>query len=27
MIPFERDVYVELLKDFLERENERLKAR
>lgn len=27
MIPFERDLYVEMLKDYLEREKERLKAK
>jgi len=27
MIPFERDLYVEMLKDYLEREKERIKAR
>jgi hypothetical protein len=25
MIPFERDIYVDMLKDFLEKEKERLK--
>jgi len=27
MMPYERDIYVELLKDYLEQEQERLKAR
>jgi hypothetical protein len=26
-MPYERDIYVELLKDYLEQEQERLKAR
>jgi hypothetical protein len=26
MIPFERDLYVDLLKDYLEKEEQRLKA-
>lgn len=26
MIPFERDLYVDLLKDYLDKEQERLKA-
>jgi hypothetical protein len=27
MIPFERDLYVDMLKDYLDKELERLKAR
>jgi len=27
MMPFERDLYVDMLKDFLEKEQERLKSR
>jgi len=27
MIPFERDLYVEMLRDYLEREQERIKAK
>jgi hypothetical protein len=27
MIPFERDIYVDLLKDYLEKEKERLQQR
>lgn len=27
MIPFERDIYVDMLKDYLDREQERLKAK
>jgi hypothetical protein len=26
MIPYERDIYVDLLKDYLEREQEKIKA-
>jgi len=27
MYPFERDIYVDMLKDYLEKEQERLKSR
>ncbi len=27
MIPFERDLYVDMLRDYLEKEQERLKAK
>jgi hypothetical protein len=27
MIPFERDLYVDMLKDYLEKEQERLKSK
>lgn len=27
LLPYERDIYVDMLKDYLDKENERLKAK